>query len=156
MKTRILALFCLLTLLAGCSTTATDPSSINPIVVRLGVSTGVTYGLSKYPQAVPGVRIAGEVICSAATGTNLSPDNLIAAIQGVSTNITPETTLIVNGALVLYIGIWNSYGQSALTNQPALRLYLQATCSGILDGLASSGRRVPESAAQTWPLLRSK
>jgi hypothetical protein len=113
-KNSLYSLLIILPLLAGCSTT----SVISPAVVQQGVATGVSYGVLKYPQAVPELRIASEVICSAANSTNLSPAVVVSAVQAADPNLTPETTLIINGALVLYIGIWDSYGAKALDNQP--------------------------------------
>lgn len=155
MKKALLSL-ALIPALFGCSTGGNN--NLAPSLVRVGVATGVSYGALKYPKSVPGVRIAGEVICSAANGTNLSPASVIEAIHAASPNISPETTLIVNGALVLYIGVWNSYGQSAVNNQPNLKLYLKATCDGINDGLLpqSAAKASTESSTMSWPLLRAK
>lgn len=140
--------------LCGCSTVGNN--NLAPSLVRVGVATGVAYGVMKYPASAPGVRIAGEVVCSAANGTNLSPASVIEAINAVSPNISPETTLIVNGALVLYIGVWNSYGQGAVSNAPNLKLYLKATCDGINDGLHTPARTTARPATEIWPLLRAK
>lgn len=140
--------------LCGCATVGNN--NLAPSLVRVGVSTTVAYGALKYPQSVPGVRIASEVICSAANGTNLSPASVIDAIHAASPTISAETTLIVNGALVLYIGVWNSYGKSAVSNAPNLKLYLQATCDGIKDGLQTQTPARETTAAENWPLLRTK
>lgn len=153
MKKTLLSLS-LIPAIFGCSTGGN--SNLAPSLVRIGVSTGVAYGTVQYPKSVPGVRIAGEVICSAANGTNLSPTSVIEAIRAASPNISPETTLIVNGALVLYIGVWNSYGQNAMGNLPDLKLYLKATCDGINDGLLTPVTKSSPTAPTAWPLLRTK
>lgn len=142
-----------LSLLTGCT-------SINPILstqlLRSGVATGVSYGVSRYPQSVPGVRVVTEVVCAAAASTNISPANVIAAIQSSGVELTPETTLIVNGALLLYTGVWNAYGENAVNN-PALKPYLQATCDGMKDGLPSTTAKALEMKVDTrWPVLRAR
>lgn len=137
-----------LTFAVGCS-------SITPSVVRLGVGTGVAYGVQKYPEALPEVKIAAEVICSAAHGTDISPTNIVAAIRLADPNISTDATLIVNGALVLYIGVWNSYGASAVNNNPKIRPYLEATCDGLTDVLATAGRRsFRMRSPKDWPLVK--
>jgi len=141
--------------LVGCGTTGTQ---IGPPMVRLGVSTGASYGLLKHPQALPAVKASADIICSQAAGTNLAPANVVAAIN-TYTEQTPESVLIVNSALSLYTLVWNGYGAEAVKNTPALQTYLQATCDGLQDALASqptSGvtRNAPPNPA--WPLVRTK
>lgn len=136
-----------LALLTGCSSV-----KISPAIVHQGVSAGVSYSVTKYPNAVPYLRAAAPVICSAANSTNLSPNEVVSAIEssGASAFKTPEGVLILNTALTIYIGLWNSYGDTALNNAPQFRLYLLATCNGLNDGLASRSG-VASSPSATWP-----
>lgn len=153
MKSKLLTLVAslALALTTGCKTV-----KISPALVRTGVATGVSYALVKYPQVVPELRIAREVICSTANGTNLSPANVVAEVNKISA-LSPETVLIINGSLVLYTGIWESYGVEAVNNAPVLKTYLQATCNGITDALPEARARfVPPLQLPAWPLVRFK
>lgn len=145
----ILAPLCLA--LVGCSSVG----KLTPALVQQGVATGVSYGVVKYPTAIPYLKVAGAVICSAANGTNLAPAEVIAAVEASNAGAlkTPEAVLILNGALTLYVGIWESYGADALSEHAKLQLYLQATCSGIHDGLPEGSRRRVIDPRLNWPLV---
>lgn len=116
--------------LVGCK------SPIGPGVVRLGVSSGASYSLLKYPQAAPAVKASADIICAQAGGTNLAPASIYAAVDAYSQK-TPESVLIVNSALSLYTLLWNGYGASAVNNLPQLKLYLEATCGGLTDAVGT-------------------
>lgn len=152
------AIAALLATITGC----TGPNSqISPALVQQGVLTGVQYSVAKYPQAVPYLRVAGDIVCSMAAGENLSPTNVVAVIEAsplAAKLKTPEGTLILNGALTLYIGVWDSLvGTNAAPDISAAVPYLQATCAGIGGGLPpltmQSKRAVP-AARVDWPLIR--
>ena len=152
----VLSLAVLATGLVGCGSTG---SRIGPPMVRVGVSTVTGYALAKHPQAMPVVRASADVICAQAASTNLSPVNVVAAVHAY-TEQTPESVLIVNGALSLYTLVWNSYGTDAVNNLPTLQQYLQATCDGLNEALTAypksaliSRNTLPNS---TWPLVRTK
>ena len=133
MKTKIMSLFALLALavsLVGCK------SAIAPSVVRLGVGAGASYSLLKYPEAAPAVKASAAIICSQANSTNLSPEAVYAAVDAYKEK-TPESVLIVNTALGMYTLVWNGYGQTAVSNNPAFKLYLEATCGGLMDAVAT-------------------
>lgn len=139
--------------LAGC---AGGKVNISPAIVQQGVATSVAYSVTKYPQALPYLRAAAPVICSAANSTNLSPAQVIAALESSNAALlkTPEAALIMNTALLLYIGVYESYGDNALNNYPALRPYLQATCDGMNDGV--SGKKIQPATptvSDTWPQI---
>lgn len=150
MKTKILSLFALVALavsLVGCK------SPIAPGLVRLGVSSGASYSLLKYPQAGPAVKASAEIICSQANGTNLAPSAIYAAVDAY-TQKTPESVLIVNTALGFYTLIWNGYGADAVNNQPQLKLYLEATCGGLNDatsGILFTNLVAAKAANKDWP-----
>ncbi len=137
-----------LALVAGCKTGSNQ--IISPALVQAGVATGVSYGVVKYPTAIPYLRAADSIICSAANGTNIAPSEIVAAIEAAGLTKTPESVLILNGALTLYIGVWQSYGADAVNNVPTIKLYLQATCNGITDGLG--GARSVRNEAK-WPVV---
>lgn len=147
---KFLCILPLLALVAGCSSVG----KITPALVQQGAATAVSYGVEKYPTAIPYIKVAGAVICSAANGTNISPAEVVAAVEASNAGAlkTPESVLILNGALLLYTGLWESYGADAVTEHEKLQLYLQATCNGIHDGLPDAARgRAPEP--RNWPLI---
>jgi hypothetical protein len=154
MKTKlapILLCIALAIALCGCASAKLDPS-----IVRLGVSTSVQVATLKYPTAVPYLRAATPVICESATGTNISPTEVILAIEKSSANLvkTPEGVLILNGALVLYTGIWNSYGANTVANNATLRTFLGATCLGMQDGLGMAVETLKIAPAYPkWPTV---
>lgn len=153
MKKEILSLLALVALslsLVGCK------SPIAPGLVRLGVSSGASYSLLKYPQAAPAVKASADIICSQANGTNLEPASIYAAVNAYQ-NQTPESVLIVNTALSLYTLLWNGYGTDAVNNVPQLKLYLSATCDGLTDAVGTLASPTPPSLVrasapnQNWP-----
>lgn len=152
---KLAAISALVALTFGCSSL-----KITPQIVEQSVSTGVKYSVAKYPNSIPYLRAAAPVICSAAYQTNLIPALVIEAIQNSEAEKlkTPEAVLILNSAMLLYIGLWNSYGDDALTKAPMFRLYLQATCEGIQGGLPAP-LSIPEllqeyPGKRDWPKVR--
>lgn len=140
-------------LLAGCKT-----NRLSPLIVQQGVATGVAYSVLKYPSAVPYLKAATPVVCAAGAGTNISPAAVVASIEGtpLAEQVkTPEGVLILNSALLLYTGIWESYGSNAVANSDVLKEYLVATCNGMNQGLAYvptlSSRNAP---AARWPKVK--
>ena len=134
-------------LLCGCSTV----KQITPKLVQQGTEAVVRFGVSRYPQAEPEVRIAGDVICSVANGTDLSPSNIVAQVKIIEPNLSPEGSLIINGGIMLYQGIWNSFGADAVNGNEQLKAYLQATCLGFTYGLPS---QLPRAYNPAWPMVR--
>lgn len=158
MKRKVLSLLTLAALavgVVGCK--STGGSKIGPPMVRLGVSTGASYSLLKYPEAMPAVKASADIICSQAAGTDLAPASVVEAVN-TYTQQTPESTLIVNSALSLYTLVWNGYGAEAVKSSPELQLYLQATCDGLNDALlAQPVPGVVRSALlqnPAWPLVK--
>jgi hypothetical protein len=142
----------------GCSSVG---NYITPAVVQEGVAAGVQAGVQYYPQSLPYLEAAAPIICTAANGTNFDPAVIVADLQSapqLQSLATPEGTLILNGALALYIGIWDSYGESSVTNNAQLQAYLQATCNGFNEGLANTNPIVllKRGAVKPhpWPLVR--
>ena len=151
------ALICASILLMGCKT---QPGAVNigPPLVRMGVYTGATYGMIKYPQAIPGVRGAAAIVCAQAAGTNVSPAEVVQAVQAY-TELTPESKIIINGALQFYTLLWNTYAPTG-TNSVLLGQYLTATCDGLNDALVTGldlppmekARRM--NGAALWPQVQ--
>lgn len=144
--------------LTGCGTVK---SVVTPPIVQSGVAAGVRFGLTKYPSATPAVRVAVEVICSAANGTNVSPTEIVAAIESSNyENLkTAEAIFITQGIITLYSTAWNSFASDAIAQSEALP-YLQAVCNGGRDGLsgiptAAIGSRV-SGQKLNWPQMRFK
>jgi len=151
MKNTLALIPLLALLLTGCKTSS---PLISPTLVQQGVATGVSYSVARYTNAVPYLRAADTIICSAANSTNIAPAQIVAAIEAAGLTKTPESVLILNSALLLYIGVWQSYGNDAVNNVPTLKLYLQATCNGIQQGLVGvvgATRGVPD---KNWPVVK--
>lgn len=134
---------------------------ITPGTVQSGTAAGVRYGLTKFPSATPAVRIASEVVCSMSNSTNISPTEIVAAIESSNyENLkTPEAIFIVQGVITLYSSAWNSFASDAVAQSEALP-YLQAICNGSRDGLAgiptaAIGSRV-SGQRLNWPQMRFK
>lgn len=141
----------------GCGTVK---STLKPAVVQSGVAAGVRFGVAKYPTALPAVRVATEVICSAANGTNISPAVIVAAIESSSYESlkTPEAVFITQGIVTLYSAAWNSFASDAVAQSEALP-YLQAVCNGGREGLAGFSTAASRALAPgqlNWPQLRFK
>lgn len=153
----IITLLGALLLSSGCA----GQFQVSPAVVQQGVASGVSYSSAKFPTAVPYLLAAGDVICSEANGTNLAPADVIAAIESSNASQfkTPEAVLILNSALTLYIGIWDSYGSNALANATTLQPYLKATCDGINQGLPPQGGKLmlhkgQQAPSPNWPMIK--
>ena len=122
---------------AGCKTPA-----VTQAIVQTTVATGVALGIQKSPEAIPYLWAAAPIVCSAASGTNISPAVVVAAIEAanIDTLKTPEAVIIMNGALSLYFVLYDQYGIEAVNNQELLKAYLQGTCNGLNLGLAGKSR----------------
>lgn len=130
---------------------------MSPLVVQQGVAAGVAYSAVKYPTAVPYLKAATPVVCAASEGNALSPEEVVAAIENtplVTQLKTPEGVLILNGALVLYTGVWEGYGKDAVANSDSLREYLKATCLGMEQGLSFSTLSARNQPTVTWPKVK--
>lgn len=154
----IAALALAVSLTTGCSTIS---NLITPTIIQDGVSAGVQAGVQYYPECRPYLEAAAPIICTAANGTNFDPAVIVADLQSapqLQSLATPEGTMILNGALTLYIGIWDSFGESAVTNNAQLQADLQATCNGFNSGLGNTNPIVlmKRNAAklEPWPLVR--
>jgi hypothetical protein len=127
-------------ILAGC-TSPVGKAVLSPAMVQVAVETGVSFGSSKYPAAVPYLRIADSVICSAADSTNIEPAQIVAAVEaaGVVSATNAEAVLILNGSLAIYETVFDAYGTNWIANQPVLQGYLKSVCDGISAGLPPAG-----------------
>lgn len=105
-------------------------------VVRTSVATGVGFGVIQHPSAIPYLRAAAPVVCAAAHGTNISPAEVVAELAKSDAEKlkTQEGVLLINGALSLYMTLFDEYGDD-LENMPLLQAYLEGTCEGIQLGL---------------------
>lgn len=151
---KLISLLALVALTAGCKSV-----KISPAIVQSGVTASVMYGVTKYPSAIPAIRISEQVICSAANGTNLSPAAVVAAIEASEWEKakTPEAVFILNGVIMIYSSAWNSYGNDAINNAPVFKEYLKAVCSGVHDGLPLTvARSIDPTQNPKWPLLQFK
>lgn len=131
---KLLLLIPLCLSLVGCA----GNKPMTKAVYTLAVSTGVSVGAQRYPTAVPYARIANTIICASATGTNVSPAEILTAIQTspiAEAAATPEGKLVVNGVLVLYSALFEGGG---VTDEEA-KEWLQWTCDAVTLGLPPAG-----------------
>ena len=109
------------------------------------VSTGVALGVQRYPETRLYLQVATPIICAQASSTNVTPEQIIKAL-GDSPEATaaasPQGKLILNGALVLYFGIFDAIG---IQNMPVLQNYLSWTCEALTLGLPAANARVLNS-----------
>lgn len=137
-------------LLTGCAHTKPQNPSVGPAVLRLGVGTGAGYALMKYPQAEPGVRAGADIACAAASGTNFSPAEIVAALDAYHVN-SPEAILILNAAMSLYSITVASVPQ---TNAAAAKPYAEALCGGLVDALTLYGNPMDSVPLEVTPSSR--
>lgn len=140
--------------MAGCSTT---PQPMTRAAVTGAVSLGVQIGTERYPESVPYIRAATPVVCSAADGTNIQPAEIVAALQPVVTN--DHAKMIINGAVVIYDVIFESYGTNWIEHQAYLKDILGGVCDGLTQGLptpqmAAKAHLQPGRTAIKSPYLR--
>lgn len=121
----------------GCKSTGNNPN-IGPSLLRFTVGTAAGYELSQRTEAVPAVRIAANVICAAANGTNLSPAQIIADLNTLGPQ-SDDAVFIIRAAVGAYTLIWNGYVGNT-TNVTELQPYLMATCLGLGDALPPTAR----------------
>lgn len=131
---KLILLLPILLALTGCKNPA-----LTQAVVRTTVGSTVGYSLIKKPELVPYVRLSTDVICATAHSTNISPAAIVKNLELIDPSVkTPEGILLVNGALSLYRGVWESYGSNAVNNATALRPFLMGTCEGLTDAVSLS------------------
>ena len=121
-------------LTSGCSTTGGGSSVITPAITQQAVTLAVQGGLMAYPQYTSEVKLAGALICAAASTTNTTPTQISGGLAGISTNA--QASLILNGVLLVYEMAYNSLVST--NQQAAAQPYLQAVCNGINAAVPSS------------------
>ena len=149
LQTRIaLLLLPLAIAISGCTT---NNPGLNAALLKTAVSTAAGYELATHPAAIPAFKTAALVVCAAAHGTNVSPAEIVAAIQAQSGGMTPETVVIVNGAINLYE---LAYWAVSPTNSP--NPYALALCEGMneaamIASLPASRSRNAVPQNPKWP-----
>ena len=126
----LLCCFCLLAF-TGCQNTGPIAKSL----YVTSVSTGVALGVRRYPETKLYLQVATPIICAQASSTNVTPEQIIAALGNspeATAAATPQGKLILNGALVLYFGIFDAIG---IKDMPTLQNYLGWTCEALTLGL---------------------
>jgi hypothetical protein len=118
-------------LFTGCSTT---PSIKTTAAVTRDVAGLTRIGLDVYPQATPEVALARDVICGAASVTNVNPAAIVADLSKLTTT-NAETKIIVDGAMWVYEQVYDQIGTNT-TYQ--IQPYLQAVCDGLTQALPSA------------------
>lgn len=132
-KLSLLTLVALLVLTAGCKTPA-----LTRAVVRTTTASTVTLAGLKDPSVVSYMRLAGPVICAAAS-TNGPSGDVVIGIEGATNGKTQKTgaaILVINSLLSLYDALSESEGSKATP-------FLQGICDGIGDALAVLGPPMP-------------
>lgn len=122
-------------LLTGCAT-APKPNP-GPLLVELAVQAGTSYGIEQHPEAVPYLRAAAPVICTAADTGTVNPADVVAAIQAANLDAlsTPDAKLILNAALVIYDAAFSQYSATE-----DMKPYLKAVCNGLTLALPTATR----------------
>lgn len=125
----------------GCQT----GPKLSPALVSVAVSTGVSLGVDKYPQTIPFIRAATPVVCAAANSTNIEPAQVVAALEssGVIDKTNTTARLILNGALAVYITVFDNFGENWVNSKPELQSYLKAVCDGLTTGVPPAGLMAP-------------
>lgn len=131
MKTLLSALS--LILLLGC---ATGNNFLNIQYFTMTIADSTRVGIDAFPEAKPGVAIARDVICAAASKTNINPDTIVASLKsaGVTNNYA---RLIVDGGLIAYSSALNLVG----TNIDSAEPYLKAFCDGLTQALPTEAAK---------------
>ena len=134
----------------GCKNTS-------PAFYSLATATAVSYGLRNSPQTANYLRAVQPVACAVASGTNLTPADVVKAIDasGIAGN-SDEARAIVVAAELLYITAYDALGSR--TNAAAVRPYTTAVfCDGFAAGLAGApsvrSRNAP-AVRVWWPLTK--
>lgn len=142
-----------LTLIAsGCA--VTNPNApMTHAAFSAAVTLGERFILEAHPEAVPHVRIATAVICSAATGSNVQPAQIVAALTEAGiTNAHAKD--VINVGIALYNVVFASYGADWVNNQPTLKLYMQDLCNGLTAGLPPESQALARKQLPLPPHLR--
>lgn len=156
MKSKLISLISIaaLVFLVGCKNVGTI---LTPAIIEQGAYTAAHAAVNKYPAIIPEVRIATEVICAAGNSTNISPANITADIDKITT-LSPTTVDIVNAALLGYNMAWSALGANdSINNIPVLKQDLQAVCNGLTKALPPvSGTKMAIVPPAEFPLVHYK
>jgi hypothetical protein len=146
----ILSFLALAVFVAGCTTQ--NPTGTRAIVTII-VRDGATFGISRSPAAVPYLKAAAPVVCAVANSTNLTPESLVAALDGIPVAKSPEAGLIIDGVVAVYDGYFEQYADNWVKNQATLQSVLLGCCDGLNQALAP-----PPMAARTrkWQPVHTK
>lgn len=128
-------------IVTGCANT--KPSSGNAValaVFQIGVSTAAAVTLHKHPEATSGVRLAADVICASAHGTNVSPAAIVNDLDHSWTHGDYDW-LIVKEAVNAYNLIYFS-----LADTNAAAPWLLATCAALNEATEFT----PTAAARAY------
>jgi len=113
------------------------------------VTLGEQIGLETHPEATPHVRAAVPVVCAVANGTNVTPSEIVKALEAANvTNVTAR--LIINGSLSLL----NVVVSGLSTNDTEIRLYGKDLCNGMQAGLPPGNPALLKAAKPLPPHLR--
>lgn len=143
---------------SGCSSTRPLP----PSFYALGTSTAISLAVRNSPQTTAYLRAVQPVVCSLATGVEITPAQIALAVEQFAPAGSAEATAVANSVMMLYIVAYNAVGTNALMARP----YAQAIfCDGFAAGLGmstpmSKTKGLPAVPAYHpvpgWPLLRAK
>ncbi len=127
-------LFYILPLLALCACKTPSPLT-SPAAVTADVADGLRIGLDLYPEAALDIAIARDVVCRAATQTNVSPNALIADFNAAG--ITNKNS---KAAIDIGLFVWDRVYPLIGTN---VQVYGMALCAGFTQALSvgPTGRR---------------
>lgn len=140
MKTKLILIATLLTLIPQCTTNSAGKKVFDPVeavtVINLTVPTAVQIGISKSPGSVKYLAAVAAAIDTFATGASLTPTDLENALDGVDTSIlqTDSVRAIVNAAVTLYTTFYLKVVEQKL-DQANLTVVLKALSADIKKGI---------------------
>lgn len=109
--------------------------AVAPIAVQAGVRTAVYIRLKQHPDSAIGVAAAAEVICAAASRTNVNATVILEEIRQRAPLVDPVALLAIEDGV-------NITSEVLLALQPTNSLpasaYWQATCSGLRQAVSLS------------------
>lgn len=133
---------CVALIAVGCKSNSV-PLPMQKALYVTTVSTGVAFGVERYPEVTPYLRVAQPIICAAGNGTNITPDEIVSALTNspaANAVATKEGKAIMNGVIAIYYGVFESYGNDWVNEQEQLKNYLQWTCEAVGLGLPPAGQ----------------
>ena len=138
-----------LLIVAGCAT-GNHGGTIQPLTAQLLTTAAVVKGLEHSPDLAGKLRIVQPLVCAVATGAQIAPEDILAAVERSGVN-DRDAYALINIVMAIYV---STMPQG--TNGPDAHPWAKAVwCDGLAGGLAfsaaSKGRNAPP--AIIWPRI---